>query len=103
MYRIVQEALTNAVKHGGAKRAVVEITDQGGEIRLSVRDDGRGFDPAEQTEGFGLLGMSERMQLLEGALQVESSPSAGTTVTARFPARHRAPASAEPVATAAPQ
>jgi two-component system, NarL family, sensor histidine kinase DevS len=89
MYRIVQEALTNAAKHGGARRAVVEIGEDGQEIALSVRDDGSGFDPGEHTDGFGLLGMNERVQLLEGALEVISEPGAGTTVRARFPIQRR--------------
>jgi len=87
MYRIVQEALTNAAKHGQAKRAVVEVHEDETDIFVSVRDDGCGFNPSEQTEGFGLLGMQERVQLLDGALQVNSSPGAGTTVEASFPVR----------------
>lgn len=85
MYRIVQEALTNAAKHGAAKRAVVEVHEDETNVWVRVRDDGCGFDQSEHTEGFGLLGMHERVQLLEGALQVESSPAQGTTVTASFP------------------
>ncbi len=87
MYRIVQEALTNAVKHGAAKRAVVEIHDDDALVHVRVRDDGCGFDPAEQTDGFGLLGMHERVQLLDGDLHVESQPGAGTTVQASLPVR----------------
>ncbi len=56
MYRIVQEALTNASKHGHAKRAVVELHEDETDIRVSVRDDGGGFDPTEHTDGFGLHG-----------------------------------------------
>ena len=87
MYRIVQEALSNAVKHGNAKRAVVEVHEDETDVRLSVRDDGSGFDTAEQTEGFGLMGMHERVQLLDGSLQVDSQPGAGATVQASFPIR----------------
>ncbi|HEX5307538.1 MAG TPA: GAF domain-containing sensor histidine kinase [Solirubrobacteraceae bacterium] len=89
MYRIVQEALTNAVKHGAAKRAVVEIGDEGEEVSLSVRDDGSGFDPSEHTDGFGLLGMNERVQLLEGTLELISEPGSGTIIRARFPIQRR--------------
>ena len=85
MYRIVQEALTNAAKHGNAKRAVVEVHEDGSEILVRVRDDGVGFDPVGHTDGFGLLGMHERVQLLDGALQVDSAPGRGTTIEARFP------------------
>ncbi len=85
LYRIVQEALTNAAKHGNAKRAVVEVYEDETNVRLSVRDDGAGFDPSMQAEGFGLLGMHERAQLLEGTLQVNSAPGGGTTIFASFP------------------
>jgi signal transduction histidine kinase len=85
MYRIVQEALTNATKHGGAKRAVVEVHEDETDIRVSVRDDGSGFDPGQHTDGFGLMGMYERVHLLDGSLQVDSSPGQGATVTASFP------------------
>ncbi len=104
LYRIVQEALTNAVRHGSAKRAVVELSDNNSEVRLSVRDDGRGFDPSAQTEGFGLLGMNERVQLLEGTLDVKSAPGAGTTIVARFPERRRRSTTpAEATSAVAPQ
>ncbi|HET7047433.1 MAG TPA: GAF domain-containing sensor histidine kinase [Solirubrobacteraceae bacterium] len=85
LYRIVQEALTNAVKHGGARRAVIEIQEDHDTVRVTVRDDGRGFDTAAQTSGFGLLGMRERVELLRGTIEVESSPQRGTTVTATLP------------------
>lgn len=96
MYRIVQEALTNAAKHGGATRAVVEIHEDDTNIRVSVRDDGAGFEPAVHTNGFGLLGMRERVQLLAGTLRIESAPGRGATVTASFPSRRVPAADAEP-------
>jgi len=89
MYRTVQEALTNAAKHGGAKRASVEIVEDETTVHVTVRDDGAGFDPAERTDGFGLLGMRERVQLLDGTLEINSAPGEGTTVRATFPAQHR--------------
>jgi signal transduction histidine kinase len=90
VYRITQEALTNASKHGQAKRAVVEARETPTTVELTVRDDGKGFDPATSgTAGFGLLGIRERVELLHGAVQVESSPGTGTTVTASFPAQRR--------------
>jgi signal transduction histidine kinase len=84
---MTQEALTNAGKHGHASRAVVEISEDNDSLRLLVRDNGRGFDPSEKSEGFGLLGMSERVTLLGGELEVESSPGTGTTIRARLPVR----------------
>jgi signal transduction histidine kinase len=89
IYRTVQEALTNATKHGHAKRAVVEIHEDDTTVHVSIRDDGAGFDPAERTDGFGLLGMRERVQLLDGTLVIESAPGEGTTVTATFPVQRR--------------
>jgi two-component system, NarL family, sensor histidine kinase DevS len=88
-YRIVQESLTNAVKHGSAHRAVVEVDDSAAQLRLTVRDDGVGFDPTVATSGFGLVGMRERVELLGGDLQIESSPGAGTTVTVTLPIARR--------------
>lgn len=88
-YRIVQEALTNASKHGEARRADVEIEEDQSSVRVIVRDDGRGFDPAAQTNGFGLAGMQERAELLHGTLEIESSPAHGTTIKAMFPAQRR--------------
>jgi signal transduction histidine kinase len=88
LYRIVQEALNNAAKHGRAGRAVLEIHEDATSIHLTVRDDGDGFDPATaQASGFGLLGMRERVHLLDGTLQIESAPGDGTTVRATLPAQ----------------
>ena len=89
MYRLVQEALNNAMKHGGAHRAHVEVVEDDTTVRVTVRDDGRGFDPAAHTDGFGLLGMRERVELLRGTLDVASSPGDGTTIIASFPAGYR--------------
>jgi two-component system, NarL family, sensor histidine kinase DevS len=90
MYRLVQEALTNAAKHGKAARAVIEIREDETDVRITVRDDGDGFDPQAQTDGFGLLGMHERVQLLEGSLHIASAPGKGTTVAATLPVQRAA-------------
>jgi signal transduction histidine kinase len=89
VYRIVQEALTNATKHGRAKRAVVEVHEDECNVRIEVRDDGDGFDPKEKGSGFGLPGMRERAELLGGTLSIESAAGEGTTVTALLPVRRR--------------
>ncbi len=98
IYRIIQEALTNATKHGHATRAVIETRENTDTVQVTVRDDGDGFDPATSTSGFGLLGIRERVHLLHGTVQIESSPGKGTTVTARFPVQRLAtqPVAAEP-------
>jgi signal transduction histidine kinase len=87
VYRLVQEALNNVTKHAGAKRVEVRVSDLDDEITLSVRDDGRGFDPQAATAGFGLLGMRERLALVGGALELESAPGSGTVLRAAIPVK----------------
>jgi signal transduction histidine kinase len=89
VYRIVQEGLTNAVKHAAARRARVVLRRKNGSVTVMIEDDGIGFDPSEPTSGIGLVGMRERVQLLDGQLRVESSPGhetgRGTTLMAELP------------------
>ena len=95
IYRIAQEAITNAVKHSGADRVEVEINEIDGYVIVRVRDDGRGFEPGAATSGFGLIGMRERVEALGGRLDVIAAPGDGATVTARLPvARGGQPADA---------
>jgi signal transduction histidine kinase len=84
IYRIVQESLTNVVKHAHAQRVSILVTRKGGGLTAIVEDDGRGFDASETGDGFGLEGMRERMALLDGRLAVESG-EAGTTLVAEVP------------------
>jgi len=86
IFRIVQEALTNVVKHADARRVSVLVTRAGGRIKAVIEDDGTGFDPTAADGGIGLIGMRERIELLDGSLVVESSPASGTTVVAEVPA-----------------
>lgn len=88
MYRIIQEALNNAAKHGGARRAHVDVVVDDSTVRVMVRDDGLGFDPVAHTDGFGLLGMRERVELLQGTFEVTSSSGQGTTINPAFPASY---------------
>jgi signal transduction histidine kinase len=90
VYRLVQEALTNAAEHGCAKRTAVEVQDRDGDVHVSVRDDGDGFDTSSRTDGFGLLGMRERVEMVDGSLEIKSGPD-GTTVNAVLPVRHESP------------
>lgn len=85
VYRLVQEALTNIAKHARAERVRVRVHDGTGEIGLEVRDDGAGFDPQSRGSGFGLIGMRERLALVNGTLEVESAPGAGTVLHATIP------------------
>jgi signal transduction histidine kinase len=86
LYRIVQECLTNVVKHARARRVSVLLRRRDGSIAAVVEDDGAGFDPAAGREGgFGLVGMRERLALLGGRLEIESGDR-GTTVAVEVPA-----------------
>jgi signal transduction histidine kinase len=86
IYRVVLEALTNVVKHAGARTVSVVIEQHDGLAIAMVEDDGVGFDPEAAASGrLGLLGMRERVALAGGTLEVESSSGSGTTVIARVP------------------
>jgi signal transduction histidine kinase len=88
LYRIVQEALTNVVKHAGASRVSVLLTRGDASVTAVVEDDGRGFEAGESSgEGLGLVGMRERVGLLAGRLAIESTEGAGTTLVAEVPLR----------------
>jgi signal transduction histidine kinase len=93
IYRLVQEALTNVAKHAEVDRATVDMVEVGEEIEVRIEDRGRGFESAAATDGFGLLGMRERVALGGGSLNVRSAPG-GTRITAVLPARRRQPLSA---------
>ena len=86
-YRIVQEAITNVVRHAGASRAGVILERHGDRLRVIVEDDGRGFDPEEAAGRgrLGLFGMRERAEMMGGTLTLESRPGAGATVYAELP------------------
>lgn len=82
VYRLVQEALTNVVKHAGASRVGIEIFAGDGHVEVTVRDDGAGFDVDAPREGFGITGMRERVGLADGSLTISSAPGEGTVVAA---------------------
>jgi two-component system, NarL family, sensor histidine kinase UhpB len=93
VYRVAQEALTNAERHAGATAVEVELEVAGDVTELRVRDDGHGFDPGRasranptngQPTGLGLRGMAERARLVGGELDVRSAPGGGTSVTLRI-------------------
>ena len=87
LYRVVQEALQNVVKHSGAARAVVRLTSDGPEVVLRIWDDGVGFDPStvRQKATLGLISMRERARLVNGRFLVSSDGSGGTIVDVRVP------------------
>ncbi len=90
-FRITQEALTNVARHSDAKTVHVHLEVMSGELRLTVRDDGKGFNidesriRASKGESFGLLGMRERASLAGGRLELTSKPGKGTIIHAYFP------------------
>ena len=87
LYRIGQEALQNVVKHSGHHKARVEIGMNGEGLRLSISDDGRGFDArkAAVNGSLGLVGMRERVRFLGGKISIASHPGEGTLVEATVP------------------
>jgi signal transduction histidine kinase len=86
VYRIVQEALTNVVKHAAAERVSIVVTRKPERLVLIIEDDGSGFDPdAGPGEGLGLLGMRERVQLLDGSLTIDAARGSGTTLAVELP------------------
>jgi signal transduction histidine kinase len=86
VYRLVQEALTNVVKHAGAERAEVKVRADDGTVEIEVGDDGDGFDPADGP-GRGLLGMRERVETLGGKIAIDSTPGEGTRMRSSLPLR----------------
>jgi signal transduction histidine kinase len=87
MFRIVQESLTNIVRHAKATTAAVDLGEEGGFYEVSVTDNGRAPSPTGETEGRGLLGMRERAALLGGTLEAGPVAGGGFRVTARIPIR----------------
>jgi signal transduction histidine kinase len=86
LYRVIQEALTNAARHSGASAIDVTLTATDGWVTGTIVDNGRGFDrSAVKQKGLGLIGMEERATELGGNIHVESLPGRGTRVEVRLP------------------
>jgi two-component system sensor histidine kinase UhpB len=85
VYRVAQEALSNVAQHAGARRVDLGLSADRDGVELTIRDDGRGFDPCADHDTLGLSGMSERARLLGGRLEVESQPGGGTALTLQVP------------------
>jgi len=87
LFRILQEALHNSVKHAGAPHCRVRLWEAGGWVHLVVGDDGAGFDveAAKRGHGIGLISMEERIKLVDGVLSITSQPQRGTDIYARVP------------------
>ncbi|HEY8188708.1 MAG TPA: ATP-binding protein, partial [Pyrinomonadaceae bacterium] len=87
LFRVVQEALHNAIKHSGVKRVEVQLREESGEVHLLISDLGKGFDlgAAMQGKGLGLTSMRERVRLVNGTIAIQSKPMGGTTIHVRVP------------------
>ena len=87
LFRVLQEALQNVLKHSGVRRVEAQLREESGEIHLVVIDSGRGFDveAAKQGKGLGLTSMRERVRLVNGMISIESKPMGGTTIRVRVP------------------
>lgn len=87
-FRLVQESLTNVIRHAGVNKASVRLWMEPDELRVQIQDEGVGFDiqtALKSEETMGLIGMTERVELTRGKLETESAPGDGTTITAAFP------------------
>ena len=86
-YRIAQEALTNAARHSGARQVNVSLESANGGMRLSVSDNGKGFDPEglSETGCLGIVGIRERASLVGGSVHIRSRPGEGTRVIFTVP------------------
>ena len=96
VYRVVQEAMTNCVRHAAAKHIKIHVTSKEGQLGLSVSDDGVGLDPTHRRRGLGLRGIDERVKELQGTMAIVREGKRGTTLVVRLPA----PALLEEVALA---
>jgi len=91
VFRVAQEALTNVARHAEAENAAISLSFEDTMLRVAIEDDGKGFDvaaverSADSTRGLGLLGMRERVALLNGSLTIDSAPDSGTIVSVQVP------------------
>lgn len=85
LYRFLQETLTNVARHANANRVWVELAAEGGELSLTVQDNGIGFDGTVKNDGIGIIGLQERMALVGGNLFINSAAGRGTIISARVP------------------
>lgn len=85
LYRVIQECLTNTLKHAQATDVFIALTNDDGKLQLEVKDNGRGFDGETKGDGFGLKGLKERIASLQGEVQIRSASGEGTSVRVSVP------------------
>ena len=85
VYRLIQECLNNVAKHANAEDVYIDLSKNENQLKLSVKDNGQGFDLKQQTHGLGLLGMRERVEALKGHYQCVSQPGKGTSIQVTLP------------------
>jgi signal transduction histidine kinase len=83
--RICQESLTNTLRHAHATSFLARLTFSPDEIHLELRDNGSGFDPHQKSQGFGLLGLKERVAEINGEVEIKSAPRQGTLIFVHLP------------------
>jgi signal transduction histidine kinase len=85
IYRIIQESLTNIRKYAAATEVYLEVFQLGEQVQMTLQDNGKGFDPSQNTTGFGLQGMQERVLALSGTLEIITAPLQGCCIKVTFP------------------
>lgn len=85
VYRVVQEAMTNCVRHANAKHIRIGLSARDGDLEVSITDDGVGLDPANRRKGLGLRGIEERVKELQGTMNISRHDDGGTTLLVRLP------------------
>jgi signal transduction histidine kinase len=85
VYRVVQEALTNCVRHARAQNVTIEVHTRDGHLQVSVTDDGVGLDPVHRRDGLGLRGIDERVKELDGTMTISRDAGGGTAVDVQLP------------------
>ena len=88
IYRVIQEAVNNVIKHAGATRLSIQLANDAEGIAVTIEDNGRGFDPAtlDRAQGIGVRNMYSRLALLKGTVEIDSAPGRGTVVSVFIPA-----------------
>jgi signal transduction histidine kinase len=94
VFLVFKESVNNMIKHSGLTESEIEFVVDEREFTLTISDNGKGFDPANESDGHGLMSMRERTHAIGGQLKVDSKPAKGTTITLTVPRENHGPAAA---------